>query len=156
MSVLNCWPLLVASLLALIATRMVSAATYSIDLKTTSGSVVLGGTMEFQATLLTDGKPENGDYEVIWSDNMNPPNTFSGLSQHPYFNWTKSYENNVKAGSYVVTVVVKRYIIFYYMEAATKSMGFNLTSLLNGQMQLVQNSSIVDTEYVSSAVTLNQ
>lgn len=45
---------------------------YSIDLKT-SGSVVLGGTVEFEATLLIDGKSVEDFYEVEWTDNMSPP-----------------------------------------------------------------------------------
>lgn len=62
-----------------------SATTYSIDLKSLSDSVVLGGTMEFQATLLVNGSPANGDYEVFWTDNMYPPNTLT-VSTYIIFN----------------------------------------------------------------------
>lgn len=148
--------LLVLVLLVLTATQMVYAAEYSIELST-SGSVVLGGTVEFHATLLTDGKPVDDQYEVDWSDNMNPPNTRKNLqSKHPYFNWTTTYSNNNHAGSYVTTVIVRRYYYITYFEAARKSIAFNLTSLLNGQMRLFQNDTAVESDYVSSAQTLNQ
>ncbi|EDS28554.1 conserved hypothetical protein [Culex quinquefasciatus] len=145
------WTLL--PLVLVIATRNVLAADYTIDLKT-SGSVVLGGTVEFLATIMTDGKPVNDQYEVTWTDDLG--NKLQAESKIPTFNWTVSYNNNINAGTYSTQVIVRHYYYITYLEIARKSISFNLTSLLNGQMELTQNTTTVDSEYVSSAVPLNQ
>lgn len=148
--------LVTCTLLLLMATQnAVSATEYSIELES-SGSVVLGGTMEFRATLLTDGKPVDDNYEVSWTDTLSPPNKSGGQSNKPYFNWTITYGNNMNAGNYVAKITVQHWYYVMYVQVAEKSIGFNLTSLLNGQMELIQNRSIVDTEYISSATPLNQ
>lgn len=95
------WPRISALLPLLIAVGTALAAEYSVDLKT-SGSVVLGGTVEFFATLLTDGKPENGQYEVVWSDDLG--NKLTAESQIPTFNWTVTYGNQINAGTYSTQV----------------------------------------------------
>uniref|UniRef100_A0A182T920 Uncharacterized protein n=1 Tax=Anopheles maculatus TaxID=74869 RepID=A0A182T920_9DIPT len=138
--------------------RSASGSNYRIDLKS-SGSVVLGlnMTIEFSAVLYTDGALVNDNYVVDWSDNTYPQHTLEGLtSQTPHFNWTVMYAHPVKAGTYQATIRVKKTFVVIPYELASASVTFNLTSMLNGELQLIQNDTLINSTYVSSTVPVNQ
>uniref|UniRef100_A0A182K4S0 CCAAT-binding factor domain-containing protein n=1 Tax=Anopheles christyi TaxID=43041 RepID=A0A182K4S0_9DIPT len=119
---------------------------YRIDL-TSSGSVVLGlnQTIEFSAVLYTDGKLEKDDYLVDWSDNTYPQHRLEGVtSRIPRFNWTVMYAHPVKPGTYQATITVKKTFVVIPYELKSATISFNLTSMLNGQLLLTQNDTIVN------------
>uniref|UniRef100_A0A182XBN4 CCAAT-binding factor domain-containing protein n=1 Tax=Anopheles quadriannulatus TaxID=34691 RepID=A0A182XBN4_ANOQN len=131
---------------------------YRIDL-TSSGSVVLGlnQTIEFSAVLYTDGKLEKDDYVVDWSDNTYPQHKLEGVtSKIPRFNWTVMYAHPVKPGTYQATITVKKTFVVIPYELKSATISFNLTSMLNGQLMLTQNDTVVNSTYVSSTLPLNQ
>lgn len=152
--------LVLSAILVIVLSSLVhqSNAEYHIDLKT-SGSVVLGlnSTVEFYAVLYTDGALVNDDYVVNWMDNTSPQHKLEDVtSKSPRFNWTVLYSHPVKPGTYEVTVSVKKMYFIIPYPLATAKISFNLTSMLNGEMQLVQNETVINSTYISSTLPLNQ
>nr|XP_014103523.2 uncharacterized protein LOC106627782 [Bactrocera oleae] len=126
-----------------------------VEIKST-GSSVIGGTINFSAVLYDDGQvASTGDYMFNWEDNTLAANNVKINTKYPYSNWSVTYPMNTsKPGDYRVTLKVdKNYIL--WINIATNHIDFKLDDSLGGDMLLLQNDTKPRKNFVSSSKPVN-
>lgn len=140
-------------LMAFVLSTLVTAD--YVEIKST-GSSVIGGTVNFSAVLYDDGQvASTGDYMFNWEDNTPAANNVKINTKYPYSNWSVTYPMNTsKPGDYRVTLKVdKNYIL--WINIATNHIDFKLDDSLGGDMLLLQNDTKPRKKFISTAKPVN-
>ncbi|XP_039962481.1 uncharacterized protein LOC126751633 [Bactrocera neohumeralis] len=140
-------------LMAFVLSTLVTAD--YVEIKST-GSSVIGGTVNFSAVLYDDGQvASTGDYMFNWEDNTPAANNVKINTKYPYSNWSVTYPMNTsKPGDYRVTLKVdKNYIL--WINIATNHIDFKLDDSLGGDMLLLQNDTKPRKNFISTAKPVN-
>ncbi|KAK0072889.1 hypothetical protein PV325_010644 [Microctonus aethiopoides] len=119
---------------------------------THDGPTVQGGIITFRADLYyKDGTRPSGQYNYKWRDNAIPIHTFETMSNATSI-WSVRYPaSEYPAGDYNVEVNVIIPIFWPITDNISQHRRFRITSLLNGNMVMIQPNISVNSEYVSSA-----
>lgn len=123
-----------------------------------NGPVVLGAVISFKAELLDDyEQPAAGTYCYKWRDNAIPYHSAEFLSIGSVTTWNVTFpKDEYNPGIYEVEVAVDKCSVFRWAITSARSF-FNITLLLNGNMQLEQDNSSLSSSgdtYVASDAPL--
>ncbi|XP_059612516.1 uncharacterized protein LOC132258962 isoform X2 [Phlebotomus argentipes] len=146
------------TLFTLISLIVVCKAYRNYEIKISSNTpAVLGSEVTFQADLYTDGKLVKDDYKVYWMDNAIPSHISNGIkSSAPHFEWTAAYPSDrYPPGTYEVQLEVQKWELVLYVPISSVRMNFNITALLNGDLELSQNGTVRENEFVASELQVD-
>ncbi|XP_034936178.1 uncharacterized protein [Chelonus insularis] len=121
---------------------------------THDGPTVRGGIITFQADLHYDyGSRPSGTFDYFWRDDAIPSHKHEVLGIKNTTNiWQVQYPADLyPVGEYTVEIKVRRVIYFILPDITSQHRTFEITSLLNGNMTIVQSNNTVNNDYVSSA-----
>ncbi|KAK3909386.1 Collagen alpha-1(XXVII) chain [Frankliniella fusca] len=110
---------------------------------TDNGPIVQGGLITFQAELLSgDGSRPVGSFKFYWKDNGLEPHKWTEETKSPRSTWNVTYPaNKYYPGEYEVQVNIDKWEWFGWVNLCSKRASFNITALLNGRMDLIQDDS---------------
>ncbi|KAF4532408.1 hypothetical protein B566_EDAN003860 [Ephemera danica] len=124
-----------------------------------NGPVVLGAPITFRAELMNDYdvRPSSGTYKFHWKDNAIPKHSSESEGTETCRYWTISYPaKDYPPGMYEVEVAVYK-IFIIPIPITSERIFFNVTSLLNGKINIIQNNiSRGDSSYVANNSPVNQ
>ncbi|XP_004535641.1 uncharacterized protein LOC101458300 isoform X1 [Ceratitis capitata] len=146
----------VAQLLSLLVLMFLSTAKADyVEIRST-GSSVIGGTINFTAVLYDDGQvASTGNYMFNWEDNTSVGNHAEINTKYPYSNWSVTYPmNTTKPGDYRVTLKVDKSYVFW-INIASNHIDYKLDDSLGGDMLLIQNDTKRKNNYVSTVKPVN-
>ncbi|XP_026276701.1 uncharacterized protein LOC113205333 isoform X2 [Frankliniella occidentalis] len=110
---------------------------------TDNGPIVQGGSISFQAELLcSDGSRPEGSFRYYWKDNTLESHEWMDESTHTSSTWNVTYPaKNYYPGEYEVQVNIDKFRVILWVDICSKRTSFNITALLNGRMDLIQDHS---------------
>ncbi|KAK9508682.1 hypothetical protein O3M35_006181 [Rhynocoris fuscipes] len=113
------------------------------------GPVVLGAVISFKAQLYEGSQKVSGKYTFFWQDNAIPRHEYKVEELTGTSVWNITYDRDGYApGTYEVEVKVQSRFIFPFF-IASKRIIINITAMLNGQIDLIQNNVIQGGEFIS-------
>lgn len=121
-------------------------------LVTENGPIVRGGTITFQADVFSsDGSRPQGDFQFSWKDDTLDHHSWTDTTKKPTSTWTVTYPaDKYHPGEYEVQVNVDKFELVFWMPIGSRRQSFNITRLLNGQMDLLQDN-LLRLNFVSNA-----
>ncbi|KAI4487049.1 hypothetical protein M0802_012072 [Mischocyttarus mexicanus] len=120
-----------------------------------NGPVVLDGTITIKADLYyADGSRPFGSFKYIWTDDaLIPHKSITGDTRNTTTYWNLSYpRDKYSVGTYKVEVIVQRYFIIHWINETSSRISFDVTSLLNGNLTVLQSNKTLSNEFVSSSL----
>ncbi|XP_078051080.1 uncharacterized protein LOC144477303 isoform X2 [Augochlora pura] len=144
--------------LYIFSTFPVNADEYNVTL-TDDGPTVLGGTITFKANFFEEnGMKPTGPFKYYWRDNAIPSHEYeTEETSNTTVYWSVTYPRDTySVGIYEVQVIVKeRYMYLLWKSCTSVRSRFDLTELLNGDLEIIQPNKTAGNDYVSSATEAN-
>ncbi|KAF6200304.1 hypothetical protein GE061_006607 [Apolygus lucorum] len=116
------------------------------------GPGVIGSTIHFRAQVLDEHGAKMGSetLKFTWTDNAMPPHKFTESGTFSTSLWNVTYKApDYPPGEYEVEVKVQKWVGFFYWDIGSQRITINYTVLLNGEMEIIQNHTILGGKYIS-------